>query len=76
MEANPMGEFIRIIINQDKCEDIVQTRKWVTVCPVNIFEVRKDKPVVIAENEDECTLCELCLQSCPEGAITIEKLYE
>lgn len=71
-----MGEFIRIIIDQDKCEDIAQSQEWVDVCPVNIFKVREGRLTVIAENEDECTLCELCLESCPEGAITIQKLYE
>ena len=71
-----MGEFIRIIIDQDKCGDLVESQKWVDVCPVNIFKAQEGRLSVSAENEDECTLCELCLESCPEGAITIQKLYE
>jgi NAD-dependent dihydropyrimidine dehydrogenase PreA subunit len=30
---------------------------------------------VVSEEEDECTLCELCLDVAPAGAITIHKLY-
>ena len=71
-----MGEFIRIIIDQNKCGDIALAQKLMSVCPVNIFEDKKGRPAVNAENEDECTLCELCLQLCPEGGITIVKLYE
>jgi NAD-dependent dihydropyrimidine dehydrogenase PreA subunit len=26
-------------------------------------------------NEDECILCDLCLQRCPTDAIAIHKLY-
>ena len=34
------------------------------------------RPVVVGENEDECTLCELCLQVGVPDTITIVKLYE
>jgi len=30
---------------------------------------------VVEENEDECTLCDLCLERCPTGAIVIRTLY-
>ena len=71
-----MGEFIRIIINQNECGDNELAQKLIAVCPVSIFEEKERRPAVNTENEDECTLCELCLQHCPDGAITIEKLYE
>ena len=71
-----MGEFIRIIINQNKCSDIERAQELIAVCPVNIFVEKEGQPAVNAENEDECILCEQCLQTCPEGAITIHKLYE
>jgi NAD-dependent dihydropyrimidine dehydrogenase PreA subunit len=46
------------------------------MCP-SVLEAMKDKlPVVVAENEDECTLCMLCVEAFPKGAITIHKLYE
>jgi NAD-dependent dihydropyrimidine dehydrogenase PreA subunit len=43
---------------------------------VGIFKLVNGQPVVVEENEDECTFCGLCLQACPSGAIRIEKLYE
>jgi NAD-dependent dihydropyrimidine dehydrogenase PreA subunit len=49
----------------------------VEVCPVNIFDVDADgKAVVVAENEDECVLCDLCVQAAPAGQVRIVKLYE
>jgi NAD-dependent dihydropyrimidine dehydrogenase PreA subunit len=43
---------------------------------VNVFEKKDDKPVIVEENEDECTLCDLCQRACSPSAITIHKRYE
>jgi NAD-dependent dihydropyrimidine dehydrogenase PreA subunit len=32
--------------------------------------------VVVTENEDECVLCDLCVQAAPPGRVRIVKLYE
>lgn len=45
------------------------------ICPVNIFALRDGRVVVRDERQDECTLCELCLQAAPAGSIHIHKLY-
>ena len=71
-----MGEFIQIKIDYDKCGPSHESEEWVRICPVNIFKMEGDRPVVIEENEDECTLCELCLQAGVPGTVTIVKLYE
>ena len=71
-----MGEFISVDIDLSKCGDMSDAAKWVQVCPVNIFAVENNQPVVVEENEDECTLCMLCVEAFPHGAITIHKLYE
>jgi NAD-dependent dihydropyrimidine dehydrogenase PreA subunit len=71
-----MGEFIRVEIDLSQCTDTSEAAKWVEVCPVNIFKLEDSQPVVVAENEDECTLCMLCIDAFPEGAVTIRKLYE
>ena len=71
-----MGEFIKVEINMSKCAGSEKIAQWVQVCPVNIFKMEGDRPVVVPENEDECTLCMLCVESFPKGAITIHKLYE
>lgn len=71
-----MGEFISVIIDQDKCGDIEEVATWVQVCPVSIFEIKNGIPVVIEDNEDECTLCGRCLTACETGTIVIKKHYE
>ena len=71
-----MGEFIKVDINLSKCKGKNKIAVWVQVCPVNIFKMKDDLPVVVEENEDECTLCMLCIEAFPKGAITIHKLYE
>ncbi|MEM2983370.1 MAG: ferredoxin [Candidatus Bathyarchaeia archaeon] len=71
-----MGIFIKVTIDQDKCLGINRSGHCVNICPVNIFEASGDRVIIKEENEDECTLCELCLQKCEPGAISIEKKYE
>jgi NAD-dependent dihydropyrimidine dehydrogenase PreA subunit len=45
------------------------------ICPVNIFGIEDGRVVVQTERQDECTLCELCLNAAPAGSIRIHKLY-
>jgi NAD-dependent dihydropyrimidine dehydrogenase PreA subunit len=71
-----MGEFIRIEVDFTKCAGIGACGVCVSVCPVNVFEKKDDKPVIVEENEDECTLCDLCQRACSPSAITIHKRYE
>jgi len=71
-----MGQFIRIEVTFSKCAGIGACGGCVKVCPVNIFEKKGDRPNVREENEDECTLCDLCKQACSPSAIAIHKLYE
>jgi NAD-dependent dihydropyrimidine dehydrogenase PreA subunit len=70
------SEFIRVDINMTACVGIAQCGGCVRVCPVSIFKKSGDAPEVVGKNEDECILCELCLQACQPRAITITKLYE
>ncbi len=71
-----MGEFIEIEVDFPKCAGIIACGGCVRVCPVNIFDKEGDRPSVNAENEDECTLCDLCKQACAPSAIIIHKRYE
>jgi NAD-dependent dihydropyrimidine dehydrogenase PreA subunit len=71
-----MGIFIKVKIDQEKCLGIKRSGHCVNICPVNIFEAMEDRVIINEENEDECTLCGLCLQKCEPGAIFIEKRYE
>jgi NAD-dependent dihydropyrimidine dehydrogenase PreA subunit len=71
-----MGEFIKVEIDLSKCEDTADAQAWAQVCPVNIFAMENNLPAVVEENEDECTLCMLCIDAFPSGAVSIHKLYE
>jgi ferredoxin len=71
-----MSEFINVEIDFPRCIGITQCGGCVKLCPVNIFGKEGDNPFVIKDNEDECTLCELCIQACTPKVITIKKLYE
>ena len=71
-----MSEFIKIEIDFSRCVGIGECGGCVKVCPVNIFGKDGDNPSVIEDNEDECTLCDLCIQACTPKVITIRKLYE
>lgn len=71
-----MGEFIRVEIDFSKCVGIAGCGGCREVCPVNIFGKAGDRPDVLENNEDECILCDLCVDACGPRAITIHKLYE
>jgi NAD-dependent dihydropyrimidine dehydrogenase PreA subunit len=71
-----MSEFICVEVQYDACVGISRCGQCVKVCPVNIFENGKDKPRILEQNQDECTLCNLCLEECKPAAILIRKLYE
>ena len=71
-----MGMFIRVEIDDKKCLGLEKSGECIRICPVNIFEAKDGRVVVKEENEDECTLCELCLTRCKPSTIRIKKLYE
>lgn len=71
-----MGIFIRVEIDDKKCLGPEKCGECVRICPVNIFEVKSGNIAVKEENEDECILCNLCLDKCKPSAISIKKLYE
>jgi NAD-dependent dihydropyrimidine dehydrogenase PreA subunit len=71
-----MSEFIKLTIDFDRCTGIEKCGECIRVCPVNIFTSNGDYPIAVESNEDECILCDLCLQGCEVDAITIQKLYE
>jgi len=71
-----MGMFIRVEIDDKKCLGLEKSGECIRICPVNIFEAKDGRVVVKEENEDECTLCSLCMDKCQPCAISIKKLYE
>ncbi len=66
-----MSEFIRVEI----AAGVQLPPAVVEICPVGIFALREAQVAVVAEREDECTLCELCFGAAPAGSLRIHKLY-
>jgi len=58
--------MVEVKVNVEKCTGC---GTCVDTCPVEVFEVRDEKSVVI--NNDECLVCRACEVQCPEGAIEI-----
>lgn len=71
-----MGMFIELRLDGQKCAAQGGCRRCAEVCPVDIFRVGDGRVAVAPENEDECTLCGLCLEACPAGAVELIKRYE
>ena len=69
--------FIRVEVDAKAAADAEVAKKLVEVCPVNIFDLDGEgKARVVEENEDECVLCDLCVQADPSGRVRVVKLYE
>jgi NAD-dependent dihydropyrimidine dehydrogenase PreA subunit len=69
-----VGVFIRVEADEGRFSPTL-ARTLVALCPVDIFALDGERLRVRAEQEDECTLCELCLDAAPVGSIVIYKLY-
>lgn len=69
-----LGIFIRVEADEGRFNPAL-ARALVAKCPVDIFALDGERLRVRAEQEDECTLCELCLDAAPAGSIVIHKLY-
>jgi NAD-dependent dihydropyrimidine dehydrogenase PreA subunit len=69
-----MGTFIRIDVDGAHISPSLG-RALVELCPVDIYALEGERLSVRPDEEDECTLCELCLKAAPAGAIVIHKLY-
>jgi NAD-dependent dihydropyrimidine dehydrogenase PreA subunit len=52
-----------------------QAAEIARLCPVDIFSADNGQLSVRLENQDECTLCELCLRAALTGTIRIHKRY-
>lgn len=73
-----MGMFIEVLVSDERCRAGQPCQECVRICPVSIFAWPDGASIasIVPEAEDECILCDLCLQKCPTEAITIGRLYE
>ena len=44
----------------------------IEICPKNLFKIEDGRVVVDDERIFECTLCRICVDACPTGAIKVE----
>ncbi len=63
-------------LNETLCAGAEECGLCLEVCPVNVFKAVGQEVEVHEENEDECTLCDLCTQKCRCNALRIVKMYE
>jgi NAD-dependent dihydropyrimidine dehydrogenase PreA subunit len=58
--------MVEIKVDVEKCDGC---GVCFDVCPVEVFEIREDKSIVV--NPDECLVCRACEVQCPNNAIEI-----
>jgi NAD-dependent dihydropyrimidine dehydrogenase PreA subunit len=68
--------FIDVEVDESVAPDPELARKLEEVCPVDIFRDASGRVETVAENHDECVLCELCIQAAPPGTVRVKKLYD
>jgi NAD-dependent dihydropyrimidine dehydrogenase PreA subunit len=69
------GLFIDVQVSAHAV-DAALAKKLAEACPVDIFEASASGVRIVEANLDECTLCDLCIQAAPPGAVRVVKLYE
>lgn len=71
-----MGMFINVEVDHQLCTAPGKCSRCVSLCPVDVLRLEPGGVVVDGVNEDECTLCDLCLEACQANALRIVRLYE
>ncbi len=82
---SPQGEqlhgiFINVELDDAVASDPELAHKLEEACPVDIFKATEGGTEIVAENLDECVLCNLCVDAAEaagrSGGVRIVKLYE
>ena len=70
------GVFIEVEVDESVASNPELAKQLEEVCPVDIFSDAGGRVEAVAENLDECVLCELCIQAAPPGTVRVKKLYD
>jgi NAD-dependent dihydropyrimidine dehydrogenase PreA subunit len=70
------GTFIAVELTDSARSDAELAKRLEEACPVDIFAAGDSGVEIVAENLDECVLCELCLDAAPAGGVRVVKLYD
>jgi NAD-dependent dihydropyrimidine dehydrogenase PreA subunit len=68
--------FIDVEVDTSVAADAELAAKLEEVCPVDIFRAGDSGVEIVAENLDECVLCDLCVGAAPAGTVRVIRLYE
>ena len=70
------GIFIAVEVDDAAAADAALAARLTEACPVDIFAQDDGGALkIVAENLDECVLCELCINAAPAGTVRVLKLY-
>lgn len=74
--SSEVAMFVRLEVDAELCAREPQCRECIQCCPVDIFS-RNDGETArsVIDNEDECILCDQCIERCPVKAVRLVKLY-
>jgi len=68
--------FIGVEVDDAVASDPDLVAKLTEVCPVDIYARGEDGTLrIVAENLDECVLCELCINASPANTVKVIKMY-
>lgn len=70
-----MGRFVEVKLNRAAFNEGALFERVAAACPVDVFSFGRGELAVRSENEDECTLCGLCLLKGPPGGVRVRRLY-
>jgi len=60
----------KVKLDYEKCDGL-ECGECVDVCSMEVLVLEGEK--IVIKCEDECSLCEICTDVCPNDAITLEE---
>lgn len=61
--------MVKVVVDYEKCDGI-DCRGCADACSMEVLVIEGNK--IVVKCQDECSLCEICTDVCPNGAIILE----